>query len=465
MEGSAEQFRDQLYHTDASGRRVGFFPKRPKGRFYQRRKLVSIVLLTIFFVTPWIQMNGEPFFMLNVFERRFILFGNVFMPQDFLLLALLVITLFYFIFVFTTVLGRIWCGWACPQTIFLEMVYRRIEYWIEGDAAKQRRLAKADWNWEKTWKRGLKHSIFVAIAFLVSNTVLSYIIGVDQTLTYILEGPTAHLIPFVVIVLNAAAFYAVFSWFREQACIYVCPYGRLQGVLLNSKSLVISYDKRRGEPRGKLKAKQANPDLGDCINCNQCVAVCPTGIDIRNGTQLECVNCTACIDACDGIMDKIGRPKGLIRYATAEQIETGTRRYKLPTQAFVYAGGLAAAITLFVVFSLRSGDLQSKILRAPGQTYTLTEDGNVTNLYEAKFINKRNEERELEFRLSDERGTLTVLGDGGLNLPATGMAEASILVELPPESLDGLSFDIGIEVLEAGEVVETIHTRFNGPML
>jgi len=465
MSTSTESFRDQLYNTDTSGRRVGFFPKRPKGRFYNRRKVVSVILLAIFFITPWIKLNGDPLFLINVFERRFILFGNVFMPQDFLLLALLMITLVYFIFVFTTVLGRIWCGWTCPQTIFLEMVYRRIEYWIEGDSAKQRRLAKKDWDWDKTWKRGLKHSIFVVIAFLVSNTVLAYIIGVEQTLTYIVEGPQAHLIPFIVIMLNAGAFYMVFSWFREQACIYVCPYGRLQGVLLNAKSLVISYDHKRGEPRGKLKAQATNPDQGDCINCNQCVAVCPTGIDIRHGTQLECVNCTACIDACDNIMDKINKPRGLIRYASSDQIDAGAPKYKLPAQAYAYAAGLVVALTLFTVFSIRSGDLKTKLLRAPGQTYTMTNDGNVTNLYNVTFINKKNEERELTMRLTGETGKLTVLGNNGLTLEPTGVSEASVLVELPPEALEGLSFDIGIEIVEGEEVVETIETKFNGPML
>lgn len=464
MSAPTDSFKDHLYNTDESGRRIGFFPKRPRGRFYNRRILVSVVLLLVFFGLPWIKVNGDPFFMLNFVERKFILFGQVFMPQDFLLLALLVIALFYFIFVFTSVLGRIWCGWTCPQTIFLEMVYRRIEYWIEGDSSKQRKLAKADWKWEKIWKRTLKHSIFIVIAAAVSHTVMAFILGMDNVLLYIKDGPSEHWVTFAFVVANTAAFYLVFSWFREQACIYVCPYGRLQGVLLNKNSLVISYDHVRGEPPGKIKRNDPNPDLGDCIDCKQCVAVCPTGIDIRNGTQLECVNCTACIDACDDIMDKVGRPRGLIRYASQEGIETG-KKFKLTTQAYVYAAGLVAVTGLFLFLLLGSGDIKTTLLRAPGQTYTMTPEGNVTNLYTIKVLNKKSEDRIIDFRLEEGPGHITLLGAEHLELPASGMGEASLIVELPPSALEGLSFSIDIELLEEGEVIETIGTKFNGPML
>lgn len=458
-----ETFRDQLYHTDPSGRRVGFFPKRPKGRFYNRRRLVSYVLLIIFFGMPWLRIDGDPLFLFNVFERKFILFGHTFWPQDFILVALMGVGLFVSVFLFTTVLGRIWCGWTCPQTIFLEMVYRRIEFWIEGDAAAQRRLEKQDWNWDKTRKRGLKHTIFVAIAFAVSNTVMAYIVGTDQALAYISDSPWANPLVFFLVLFNTAVFYLVFSWFREQACIYVCPYGRLQGVMLHRNTLVISYDYKRGEPRGKLKAKDKNPELGDCIDCKQCVAVCPTGIDIRHGTQLECVNCTACIDACDEIMDKVDRPRGLIRYASEEEIETG-KPYKLNPLSYVYLGILGLIVTAFVVLMLRTGDLKMTLLRAPGQTYTLTTEGNVTNLYTIKVLNREKEDRELAFRLKDRKGKLLVLGSQRLALPGGGLADGNLVVELPPEEVESLSFDLEIEVLENGKVVETLETRFNGPM-
>ena len=463
---TTEAYRDQLYNTDSSGRRIGFYPRRPKGRFYNKRKIVSGLLLVVFFVTPWIKWNGDPFLMLNFLERKFIVFGFTFYPQDFLLLALLVVGLFYFVFAFTSVLGRIWCGWGCPQTIFLELVYRRIEYWIEGDSVAQRKLAKAPWTGKKVWKRSLKHTLFGLIAVAVSHTVVAFVIGTDQVIDYYREPFAENGLYWTIVLLNAGAFYFVFSWFREQACIFICPYGRLQGVLLNSKSLVINYDHVRGEPRGKLKKQAVNPEQGDCIDCKACVAVCPTGIDIRNGTQLECVNCTACIDACDDIMDKIGKPRGLVRYASQEMIETG-KKFKITSQAYVYAAGLVLILTTFIIMLSNTGDLHTKLLRAPGQTYTMTSDGNVTNLYNISVTNKSKEERQLDFRLTDNtKGKLMVLGseDQSLDLPADGLTEGSILVELPPESLNGLSFEIGIEILEKEKVLETVTTKFNGPM-
>ncbi len=462
----SDEYRDSLYNVDSSGRRVGFFPKRPKGRFYNKRKILSTILLIVFFGLPWLRWNGDPLVMLNILERKFIVFGFPFYPQDFLLLALLVVGGFFFIFAFTSVLGRIWCGWGCPQTIFLEMVYRRIEFWIEGDSIAQRKLSKAPWTGKKLWKRSLKHTIFGVVALAVSHTVVAFVIGTDQIIAYYQQPFAENIVFWGVILINGGAFYFVFAWFREQACIYICPYGRLQGVLLNNKSLVISYDHVRGEPRGKLKKKETNPDQGDCIDCKACVAVCPTGIDIRNGTQLECVNCTACIDACDDIMDRVNKPRGLVRYASQEMIDTGSK-FKVTTQAYVYAAGLAVIMFGFFFFLSNSGDLHTKLLRAPGQTYTMTPEGSVTNLYNFMVTNKSKKERNLDFRLTEEtKGTLILLGDNGsrLNLPPDGMTEGDILVEMPPESLGELSFDIGIEILEDGKVIETVTTKFNGPM-
>lgn len=460
-----DAYRDQLYNVDASGRRVGFYPRRPKGRFYNKRKIFSGFLLVLFFALPWLRWNGEPFLMMNFLERKFIVFGFPFFPQDFLLLALLVVALFFFIFAFTSVLGRIWCGWGCPQTIFLELVYRRIEYWIDGDSSKQRKLAKADWTTEKIWKRSLKHTLFALVALAVSHTVIGFIIGMDQIIAYYQAPFADNILFFLILLVNGGAFYFIFAWFREQACIYICPYGRLQSVLLNEKSLVISYDHVRGEPRGKLKKKDPNPDQGDCIDCKACVAVCPTGIDIRNGTQLECVNCTACIDACDDIMDKINKPRGLVRYASQEMIESG-KKFKVTTQAYVYAAAMIGIIVLFGILLAGSGDLHTKLLRSPGQTYTMTAEGNVTNLYTVQFINKSTETRDLSFRLaSHSGGTIMLLGsDSNLEIPSSGTAGGSLLIELPSDQVEGLNFEVEIEILENSEVIKTVTTQFNGPM-
>ncbi len=459
----SDAFRDALYNVDTSGRRVGFFPKRPKGRFFNARVIVSTVLLIIFFGIPFVQVGGEPFFLLDVVGRKFILFGFKFWPQDFVLFAVFMVSFFIFIILFTAVLGRIWCGWACPQTVFLELVYRRIEFWIEGDSTQQKKLSVAAWNWEKLWKRSLKHGIFLVIAWWVSHTVISFFIGMPTVLRYFTESPAAHPILFAFVLLNTGVFYFVFGHFREQACIYMCPYGRLQGVMIDLNSLVISYDHKRGEPRGKLRKNMDTSGQGDCIDCKLCVAVCPTGIDIRNGTQLECVNCTACIDACDEVMDKVGKPRGLVRYASQNQIETGGK-FKLTGRAYLYIGVLAAFIGIFVTLLLSSGDLKLTLLRPPGQTYAMTPSGTVTNLYTLNVLNKSDKDRHLDFVLPNSKGKVTVLGADHLQLPGGKAAEGTMLVELPPDEIKGMTFDINIDVMEEGKVVRTLTTRFNGPM-
>ncbi|HEX2898562.1 MAG TPA: cytochrome c oxidase accessory protein CcoG [Bacteroidia bacterium] len=459
----SEEFRDQLYNVDTSGRRVGFFPKRPKGRFFNARVIVSSVLLLIFFGIPWIKVGGEPFFMLDVIHRKFIIFGFAFWPQDFVLFAIFAVTFIIFIFLFTAILGRIWCGWACPQTIFLELVYRRIEFWIEGDYTKQRKLKAQEWNGEKIRKRLLKHSIFLLIAFLVSHTVISFFIGMDAVLAYVRDSPMEHPILFAFVLINTGAFYYVFSFFREQACIYMCPYGRLQGVMIDQNTLAVSYDNVRGEPRGKLKKNAEPSTTGDCIDCKLCVAVCPTGIDIRNGNQLECVACTACIDACDEVMDKIGKPRGLVRYASQQQI-VNKAKFKLTPRTYLYIGVLTVLIGSFIGLMVTSGDLKMTLLRAPGQTYATTTNGNVTNLYSLSVVNKSTKDRHLDFRLHDSKGKITVLGAPHLELEGGKAATGDVLVELPQSEIKGMSFDLEIDVIENGEVVRTLSTSFSGPM-
>ena len=368
----SEEFRDSIATVDQSGKRIWMYPKKPKGRFTNARTYVSWVLLAFLFGIPWIKVNGHPLFLFNILERKFILFGVTFMPQDFHLFVLAMLTMLVFIILFTVVFGRLFCGWVCPQTIFMEMVFRKIEYAIEGDAPAQRRLNKAPWTGEKIRKKVFKQVIFFVIAVLVANTFLSYIIGIDEVIRIATEPVSEHLGGFIAMIIFSFAFYFVFSYLREQVCTTICPYGRLQGVMLDRNSIVVAYDWIRGEPRGKIKkqrpAKQGalqemataattveEPrELGDCIDCKMCIHVCPTGIDIRNGTQLECVNCTACIDACDEIMDKVDRPRGLIRYDSIEGIQQGRKKIMTP-RAYAYTAVLAIMVAANVVFmSLRS---------------------------------------------------------------------------------------------------------------
>ncbi|MDX1627911.1 MAG: 4Fe-4S binding protein, partial [Fulvivirga sp.] len=257
-----EEFRDTIATVDESGKRVWVYPKKPDGRFHNARIWVTVVLLGILFAGPFITIEGRPLLLLNIFERKFVIFGQAFWPQDFFLLALLLITFFVFVILFTVVFGRLWCGWACPQTLFMEMVFRKIEYWIEGDANQQRKLDKKPWNAEKIRKKGLKHIIFLLISILIAHTVMAYLIGIDEVREIVSQPPTEHWAGFLGLISFVGIFYWVFAYFREQACVAVCPYGRLQGVLLDKRSIAVMYDWLRGEPRGKLKKGKVEDTKG-----------------------------------------------------------------------------------------------------------------------------------------------------------------------------------------------------------
>lgn len=424
MEDQDEFYRDRIATVDAEGKRNWIYPKKPKGPFYEYRKWVSYVLLVFLFGMPFVKVNGDPFLLFNVLERKFILFGVYFAPQDFHLFVLAMLIFIIFIALFTVVYGRLFCGWVCPQTIFMEMVFRRIEYWIEGDANAQRRLHKAPWTTEKLIKKIGKQAIFFVIAVLVANTFLAYIIGIDEVFRIATEPVQDNFGGFSSMILFSAAFYFVFSYLREQVCTTICPYGRLQGVLLDKDSIVITYDYVRGEPRGKIKKVRKEPkkteslalqmdpitkiqqQLGDCIDCKLCVQVCPTGIDIRDGTQLECVNCTACIDACDEVMVKINRPKGLIRYDSDTGIETAKKKLFTPR---VVAYSVVLLVLLLVegfLFTART-DVETLLLRTPGMLYQKVDEENISNLYNYQIINKTKEVFPVEFRLVTDYGPNT----------------------------------------------------------
>ncbi|MEJ2055684.1 MAG: cytochrome c oxidase accessory protein CcoG, partial [Calditrichaceae bacterium] len=367
-------FRDHIATVDQRGKRVWIFPKKPSGPLYHARTWVSLLLLTILFAGPFIKINGRPVLMLNILERKFIIFGIGFWPQDFYLFVLATITLIVFIVLFTVIYGRLFCGWVCPQTVFMEMLFRKIEYWIEGDARNQRKLKQAPMNCSKFMKKSSKHLIFYAIAFIIGNTFLAYIIGIDALESIITDPPSQHLAGLTAMILFSAVFYYIFAFFREQVCTMVCPYGRLQGVLLDQNSIVVAYDFIRGEPRGKLKRGQSFDNRGDCVDCHQCVDVCPTGIDIRNGTQLECINCTACIDACNSVMQKVKRPKGLIRYSSFNGIKEGIK-LKVTPRIAGYSVVLIILVTALLTLMLNRKPVETTVLRTPGVLYQELDDG------------------------------------------------------------------------------------------
>lgn len=479
-----ESFRDSVATISSEGTRNFINPKKPKGRLYNLRTWFSIFYLIVFFTLPFIKVNDAPLFMFNVLERKFIFFGMIFWPQDFFIFGIGMLTFIVFVIVFTVVFGRIFCGWACPQTIFMEMVFRKIEYWIDGDSAKQKQLRAMPWNGEKIRKRVVKFVVFFAISFLIANFFLAYLISMDQLIGYI-ENPGAHIGTLISLLIFTTVFFFVYWWFREQACIVVCPYGRLQGVLLDKNSIVVAYDHKRGEPRGKFKKKEdhdckcvdckedgacksinskfeALSRQGDCIDCFACVRVCPTGIDIRNGTQLECVNCTACIDACDAIMTSIEKPRGLIRYASENSITRGVK-LKINARIKAYIAVLMLLISLLVFLIVSRTDLDVRLMRTAGMTYNTLPDGRITNLFNLKLANKTHKDIDFVLKLENVPGEIELVGSGKLTVRKEAYTNLQFFIKLKNENISGWKTMVKMGVYENGKKIKDIEAKFIGP--
>jgi len=462
---AGDSFRDSVGNISKEGKRLWIYPQQPKGDLHNKRTIVAYILLAILVITPFIKVGENPLFMFNILERKFVLFGLVFWPQDFHLFALAFLILFIFVILFTSIFGRVWCGWACPQTIFMEMVFRKIEYWLEGNSNQQRALAARPWDAYKIRIKGTKFAIFYAMSFLVANLLLSYIIGVDELWKIIKEPVSQHISGFTSLIGFSGIFFFVFAWFREQACTFVCPYGRLQSVLLDKNTLVVAYDFIRGEKREKYKKKGRAEDSGDCIDCRKCTHVCPTGIDIRDGTQLECVNCTACIDACDEVMLKIGKPKGLIRFASQNQIET-KEKFRFTPRLIAYAVFLTLLMTLLTTLLITREDVDIKFLRAKGQLYTMTGENRISNLYTFKMINKTTREMNVGIDVSKINGKVTLIGKDKLVIPSNTQIEAALILELPLESMNGEKNDFMVDIVDLDKdrkVIDVIKVQFSGP--
>ena len=463
-----EKFRDSIGTINEEGKRAWVYPKKPEGKYYNYRSWVSYGLLIFLFAAPFVKINGNQFLLFNVLDRRFNIFGAPFWPQDFHLFVISMIIGVIFVTLFTVAFGRIFCGWICPQTIFMEMVFRKIEYWIEGDRGKQIRLDKQPWNAEKIRKKGLKWSVFFIISFCIANVFLAYLIGSDELLSYITDGPLKHTGTLVSLLIFTLIFYFVFAWFREQVCIIACPYGRLQGVLLDSKSIVVAYDYKRGEKetgRAKFNKKEnrALTGKGDCIDCFQCVQVCPTGIDIRNGTQLECVNCTACIDACDHIMENVNLPKGLIRYASENTIAK-KEKFRFSGRMIAYTAVLTILLGVFTGMLFLRNDVEATVLRLPGQLYERQENNFISNVFTYKIINKTTEEiKDVTLKLISHQGEVNLVGNQTLTVPKQGLTEGTLFIRINAAILKADKVKIKIGVFSGNELIETSKASFLGP--
>ena len=455
-----QEFRDAVATICKEGKRNYIFPQKPFGKLYNLRSYFSYFYLVLFFTLPFIKIEGEPIFLFNVLERKFIFFGQVFWPQDFFIFAIGLLTFLVFVILFTVAFGRLFCGWACPQTIFMEMVFRKIEYWIEGDANQQRKLKAMPWNGEKIRKRFTKITAFFLVSFLIANFFLGYIIGIDRVGLMIQEGVFVHFGVFSSLIIFTLIFFFVYYWFREQVCLIVCPYGRLQGVLLDRNSIVVAYDYLRGEPRGKKSA--LSPDKGDCINCSACVRVCPTGIDIRNGTQLECVNCTACIDACDEIMEHIEKPTGLIRYASENNL-SDNEKIKYTWRLKLYTAVLLLLLSFLAILLITRDDVSARILRTPGQMYQKLPNDQISNLYNIKLANKTRKLIHLDLKLENIRGRITLINQ--IIVAKESYYQTSFFIILDQKVIKKRKTEIKIGIYENGDRIKTTKAIFLAPAL
>ena len=485
-----ESFRDSVATITKEGKRNFIHPKKPSGKLYNLRTWFSIFYLLVFLTLPFIKVNGEPLLMINILERKFILFGLIFWPQDFFIFGIGMVTFIVFIILFTVVFGRIFCGWACPQTIFMEMVFRKIEYLIEGDATQQKQLQAMPWNTKKILKRSSKFVIFFLLSFIIANFFLAYLISMDKLLGYI-TNPATHVSTLISLLIFTTVFFFVYWWFREQACIVVCPYGRLQGVLLDKNSIVVAYDRLRGEPRGKVAkqkeehhhdeahekcigckgngsckslAEKFAPVLqnGDCIDCFACVRICPTGIDIRNGTQLECINCTACIDACDAIMTSIHKPTGLIRYASENSIVKKVP-LKFSARIKAYTAVLALLISLLGLLLISRTDLDATLMRTAGMTYSSLPDGRIANLYSLKLANKTHKDIAISLKLENIDGEINIVGSSSLVVKHEDYNNLQFFVKLNRKDVKTWKTPLEIGLYEYNKKIKTITAKFIGP--
>jgi cytochrome c oxidase accessory protein FixG len=411
---------------------------------------------------PFIYVHGRPLFLFDVTQAKFILFGKVFWPQDFFIFGLAMITFIVFIVLFTAAFGRLFCGWVCPQTIFMEMFFRKIEYFIEGSAAEQKLLAKAPWTGKKIFKKASKHSIFFFFSFVIANFFLAYVIGVKALGKIITEPVHDHIGGLLSLLVFSGIFYAVYAFFREQACTVVCPYGRLQGVLLDRNSMIVAYDHKRGEPRNKFTKKAT--DHGDCIDCLQCVKVCPTGIDIRNGTQMECVGCTACIDACDAIMEKINKPLGLISYQSENGIEN-REPLKYTGRMKLYSVLLSILVIILGFLLFTRKDVDATIIRTPGMLYQQRGADSVSNLYNIKVANKTIDKIPLQLKLENVSGKIEIIGEHhSIAVKEEGQGSGTFFVILPASIIHQRKLPVKIGLYNGNEKVDEISTNFLGPV-
>jgi len=450
-----------LLEAKEDGARKWIYPLLRKGKYYQWRSAISYIYLIVFFTGPFIRINGQPLLMLNVIDRQFVLLGQVFWPQDIFLFMLASLIFVVCIVLFTIVFGRIFCGWICPQTIFMEMVFRKVEVWIEGDANKRKKLDAGAWTTDKIVKKTLKHILFIILSFLIANTFLAYIIGSVNLIKIMTEPVNLHWVGFFSIWVFSAIFYLVYSQVRELVCTVICPYGRLQGVLMDENTLVVAYNDVRGESRGKLD-KTGSSSKGDCVDCGLCIAVCPTGIDIRNGTQMECINCTACIDVCDEVMDKIHKPRSLVGYYAENMIHT-KEKPSFNIRMIGYSCVIAVLMGVMSFFIFSRSDMDITVMRSAGMLYQEQPNGYVSNIYTADITNKENKDRAVILRAEDPEIRIKYIQAPGIAGKGSDVKTVFFIL-IPARKIHSVETDVRLQLISGNQIIQTVTTTFVGPL-
>jgi len=444
----------------SDGSRNYVHPADVKGRFTRLRYIIFAVLIAVYVVLPFLKVGGHPAVFMDIVNRRFYLFGAVFNAQDFWLMFFLLSGIGLALLIVTAIKGRLWCGYACPQTVFLEGVFRRIERAIEGPRAQRLRRNASGLTFDKAWRKTLKHAIYVVLALLLSHVFISYFVSLPSLVDMVQRSPAEHPTAFTWVIVMSAILWFNFAWFREQLCVIICPYGRLQSAMTDRDTMVIGYDFNRGEPRGKA----SDPSNGDCVDCKRCVVVCPTGIDIRNGLQMECVGCAACVDACDEIMDKVGRDKGLVRYDSLNGLEGREKHFARP-RLFFYVGITTLWLVGAAFAFAQSSQFETNFLRLEGAPFSVV-DGQVRNAVRVHLVNKTSSKQTFVVEPEADSGIEYIIPQTRIELDSLGSTYLPILAVLPADQMKPgiqMRLSISMEGNEGRKGTRIVEAPFVGP--